>query len=106
MWFDALTAWVVSLFAVGTQVSKEISIFDKKNTYVPPSKPKHPEPHRNKEGKIVIENCKLYNEDIKNHDPYQVSQWIKQGKYNLEPEELEKARKEFREEYQKWLHQK
>ena len=106
MWFDALTAWAVSLFAAGIQVSKEISIFDKKDTSLPPPKPKYPEPHRNNEGKIVIENSKLYNEDIKNHTPYQVSQWIKQGKYNLEPEELERTRKEFMEEYRKWMYKK
>lgn len=70
------------------------------------TKKKYPEPHRNKEGKIVVENCKLYNEDVKNYDPYQVKQWVKQGKYNLEPEELEKVRKEFAERYRNWMYNK
>lgn len=67
---------------------------------------KYPEPHRNEDGKIVIENCKLYNEDVKLYSPYQVRQWVKQGKYNLEPKELERVRKEFEEEYRRWVYKK
>lgn len=51
---------------------------------------KHPEPHRNKRGQIVIENGLLYKEDLKNYGAYQTMQWVKQGKYNLSPEELKK----------------
>ena len=57
----------------------------------------YPEPHRDpKSGKIIIENCKLYHEDVKNYGAYQAQQWVKQGKYNLTPEELEKQREEFK----------
>lgn len=57
---------------------------------------KYPEPHRDKDGKIIIENCALYKEDVKNYGAYQAQQWVKQGKYNLTPEELEKQREEYR----------
>lgn len=59
---------------------------------------KYPEPHRNSvNGKIIIENCTLYNQDLMNYNGYQVMEWAKQGKYNLTPEELEKERKEYKE---------
>lgn len=55
---------------------------------------KYPEPHRDPvSGKIIIENCKLYYEDVKNYGAYQAQQWVKQGKYNLTPEELEEEHK-------------
>ena len=57
---------------------------------------KYPEPHRDKDGKIIIENCALYKEDVKNYGAYQAQQWVKQGKYNLTPEELEKQREEYK----------
>ena len=57
------------------------------------------EPHRDSvSGKIVIENCKLYKEDVKNYGVYQAQQWVKQGKYNLSPEELEKERERYKKE--------
>lgn len=57
---------------------------------------KYPEPHRNpKTGKIIIENCKLWREDVKNYGAWQAEQWVKQGKYNLTPEELEKQYEEY-----------
>lgn len=52
----------------------------------------HPEPHRTPDGKILIENCRLYNEDVKNYGAYKAQQWMRQGKYNLSPEEAEKER--------------
>ena len=59
----------------------------------------YPEPHRDSvSGKIVIENCKLYNEDVKNYGAYQAHQWVKQGKYNLSPEKLEEEHKRIRKE--------
>ena len=55
------------------------------------------EPHRDaKSGKIIIENYKLYNEDVRNYGAYQAQQWVKQGKYNLTPEELKKQHEEFK----------
>ena len=56
------------------------------------------EPHRTKDGRILIENCKLYNEDVKNYGAYQAQQWVKQGKYNLEPEELKKEEERIKAE--------
>ena len=51
----------------------------------------HVEPHRDPvSGKIIIENSSLYYEDINKYGAYQAQQWVKQGKYNLTPEELKK----------------
>lgn len=51
---------------------------------------KHPEPHRNEHGQIMIENCQLWNEDLKKYGSVQAMKWAKQGKYNLEGEALKK----------------
>lgn len=62
----------------------------------------HPEPHRDPvSGKIVIENCKLYYEDIRNHGAYQAHKWMEQGKYNLSPEELKKEKERNEAEYKR-----
>ena len=62
----------------------------------------YPEPHRDPvDGKIVIENCTLYNEDLLNYGAVQVGKWIKQGKYNLTPEELKKEREKHRKEMER-----
>lgn len=61
----------------------------------------YPEPHRDPvSGKIIIENSKLYEEDINKYGAYQAQQWVKQGKYNLTPEELEKERERIRKEFE------
>ena len=60
----------------------------------------HPEPHRDIDGKIIIENCLLYNQDLKDYGAYQTMQWVKQGKYNLNPEELEKERERIKKKYE------
>lgn len=62
---------------------------------------KYPEPHRDKDGKIIIENCLLYDEDLKKYGAIQVGKWIKQGRYNLTSEELEKERKRIEEKLKK-----
>lgn len=60
----------------------------------------HPEPHRDPQtGKIVIENDKLYKEDVLKYGAYQAQKWMYQGKYNLTPEELEKRREEIENEW-------
>lgn len=59
---------------------------------------KYPKPHRNKDGKIVIENCLLYNEDIQKYGRVQTVKWAKQGRYNLMPKELEKERERIKKE--------
>ena len=60
----------------------------------------YPEPHRDeKTGKIIIENSQLYNEDTRNYSPYQVYHWVRQGKYNLTLEELEKERERIKKKF-------
>lgn len=61
----------------------------------------YPEPHRDANGKIIIENCRLYNEDVKNYGAVQAQTWVKQGKYNLTPEDLEKEREYYEEKWKK-----
>lgn len=62
----------------------------------------YPEPHRDpKTGKICIENCNLYHEDVKNYGSYQARKWVKQGRYNLTPEELEEQHREYEKQ---WAH--
>lgn len=57
----------------------------------------YPEPHRDpKTGKIIIENCELWKKDVRDYGAYQVSKWVKQGKYNLSPEELKKQEEEHK----------
>ena len=48
----------------------------------------YPQPHRDENGKIIIENSELYHDDVKSHGAYHAQQWVKQGKYNLTPEEM------------------
>ena len=48
----------------------------------------YPTPHRGTDGKIIIENCELYNDDVKQYGAYEAQQWVKQGKYNLNEEQL------------------
>ena len=60
----------------------------------------YPEPHRTADGKILIENYKLYNEDLKKYGAQQTYKWVSQGKYNLTPEKLEEERKRIRKEYE------
>lgn len=60
----------------------------------------YPEPHRDPEsGKIIIENCKLYYEDVKEYGAYKAQQWVKQGKYNLSPEELKEEKERIKAKY-------
>lgn len=50
----------------------------------------YPEPHRDVDGRIIIENCKLYDEDLIRYGAVQTYKWVEQGKYNLTKEELKK----------------
>lgn len=61
----------------------------------------YPEPHRMEDGRIIIENYKLYREDVKNYGAYQAHEWMRQGKYNLTPEELEKEHKRIDEDFER-----
>ena len=60
----------------------------------------HPEPHRDKDGKIIIENCLLYEEDFKKYGALQTHKWVKQGKYNLTSEELKKEEERIKAKYE------
>lgn len=60
----------------------------------------YPEPHRNKDGKIIIENSKLYYDDVKNYGAYQAQKWVNQGKYNLTPEEMQKERERINKHFE------
>lgn len=60
----------------------------------------YPEPHRDANGKIIIENCKLYYDDVNKYGAYQAQQWVKQGKYNLTPEELKKENERIKAKYE------
>ena len=59
----------------------------------------YPEPHRDIDGKIIIENCFLYNEDLRRYGAVQTMKWVKQGKYNLNSEELKKEEERIRAKY-------
>ena len=40
-------------------------------------------------------------DDVKKYGAYQAQKWVKQGKYNLPPEELEKEHKRIQEKLKK-----
>ena len=49
----------------------------------------YPKPNRDpKSGKIIIQNSILYYKDIREYGAYQAHQWIEQGKYNLNDDEM------------------
>lgn len=58
-----------------------------------------PGPHRTEDGKIIIENSQLYNEDIRQYGICQAREWVKQGKYNLSQWELKKRQEELNAEW-------
>lgn len=60
----------------------------------------YPEPHRDKDGRIIIENSLQYEKDVKEYGAYQAMQWVRQGKYNLTPEELEKEHERIKKKYE------
>ncbi len=57
----------------------------------------YPIPHREPDGnkRIIIENCELHREDVKQYGAHQAQQWVKQGKYNLNAKELEYTSLQF-----------
>ena len=59
----------------------------------------HPEPHRDINGKIIVENELLYNEDLERYGAIQTQKWVKQGKYNLAPNELKKEKERIEKYY-------
>ena len=58
------------------------------------------EPHKIN-GKINIENTLLYKKDVEKYGYIQASKWVRQGKYNLSPEERKKELKRLEEYYRK-----
>lgn len=61
----------------------------------------YPEPHKDPvSGKIIIENCSLYNRDLRNYGAAKTMEWVKQGKYNLTPEELKKENERIEKKYE------
>ena len=95
MIFDPLVSWLVPVIGF---------LSDKINTLCTQPirtahKPSHPEPHRDPEsGKIIIENGKLYKEDVMNFGAVQAQKWVREGKYNLTPDELEKEHERIKKE--------
>lgn len=98
MFFDPLFNWIVPVLGC---ISDKINVLT--TTPLPPhQKPTHPAPHRDpKTGKIVIENNLLYKKDLQEHGAYQTMQWVRQGKYNLSPEELAKEEERIQQELKK-----
>lgn len=89
--------FIASLFGFITQAIKET-----REPVVQIEKETYPEPHRDPEsGKIVIENCKLYYEDMNKYGVCQARKWIGQGRYNLSKEDLEKEKARINAEYDK-----
>lgn len=93
--FDLL--FIVSFFGSITQAIKEA-----REPIVQTNKKTYPEPHRDPEsGKILIENCKLYYEDLKKYGACQAQKWVRQGRYNLSKEDFEKEKARINAEYDK-----
>lgn len=62
----------------------------------------YPEPHKDPvSGKIIIENSLLYKEDVRKYGAVQAQKWVKQGRYNLTPEELKKEEKRIEKEFER-----
>lgn len=103
--FEPLTSWIVTLLADGFIVANEKTKAQicKLPKNQESSANKYPEPHRDANGKIIIENSLLYKEDVKKYGAYQAMQWVKQGKYNLTPEELKKEDERLQAEHQRLL---
>lgn len=93
--FDGL--FLTSIICTFIQVMKEVF-----EPVVVSNEKQYPEPHRDPEsGKIMIENCKLYYEDMDKYGASQAQQWVRQGKYNLSPEDFEKEKERIRNEYKR-----
>lgn len=93
--FEELFA--VSIIGTCVQLIKEIC-----EPVVVLNEETYPEPHKDPvSGKIIIENCKLYYEDIDIYGAVQAQKWVKQGRYNLSKEEFEKEKKRISEHYKR-----
>lgn len=64
---------------------------------------KYPEPHRDANtGQIIIENDRLYREDVKKYGVIQAREWVRQGKYNLSSQELKKEEERIKKEWEEY----
>lgn len=61
----------------------------------------YPEPHKDKNGKIIIENCLLFEQDKRKYGVVKAYEWVNQGKYNLNEKELEKERERIKRKYER-----
>ena len=61
----------------------------------------YPEPHRDERDRIIIENYKLYREDIDKYGIAKAHEWKMQGKYNLTPEELKKEEERIEADFER-----
>lgn len=83
---------------------KDLNKYARQGRYVVHKNNVEPEnykkPHRDPvNGKIIIENNLLYDEDCRKYGCLQARKWMRQGKYNLEPEEFEKELERIRNKY-------
>lgn len=63
----------------------------------------YPKPHRDADtGQIIIENDRLYREDVKKYGVIQAREWVYQGKYNLSPQELKKEEERMKKEWEEY----
>lgn len=85
---------------IGLITAEKIGLHNAKKDAPKMTTPSHPEPHKDPEtGKIIIENNKLYYEDIDKYGASQAQKWVKEGRYNLTPEEFEKEKERIRQKY-------
>ena len=61
----------------------------------------YPEPHRDKDGKIIIDDMDSFNRDKINLGALEAYNRAKRGAYNLSQEEIEKNRQKVEEKYKK-----
>ena len=82
-------------------IEKQILENVKKGRYIVTEK--YPEPHRNERGQIMIENCQLWNEDLKKYGSVQTMKWAEQGRYNLEGEALKKEQERIEKHFEELM---
>ena len=91
--------FIASLVGTCVQVVKEAFEPTVTMEQIRNERPKYPEPHRDASGKVVIENCKLFEEDKRKYGVIQAYKWVEQGKYNLTSKELEIERERIKKKY-------
>lgn len=101
MFFDPLVSWIVPVFGFLFDKVDATATTISRSSKLTTNEPSYPEPHRDpKTGKIIIENSLLYKQDCEKYGSYQAWNWIKQGRYNLTPEEFEKEKERITKKYE------